>query len=213
MVRQIKQVKKVRIPILIAKFPTVTFTNTQITNQIMEANKIWAKCGIEFFANGIVTIPVEYLTGFPTLECAITTAAMTRVGNVVRVLNNYFSNNLVVIYTNSQFKIEGGKRPTGCTYGKAINRNDRSYLGITTYLAKDAQKEKYVLAHELGHALFFGKEGFAMEQPSPSKGDPYHSSLRGNIMYTPVQTISATPVTVKQCELINKNGLLVDRYK
>lgn len=155
MVRQIKQVKKVRIPILIAKFPTVTFTNTQIANQIMEANKIWAKCGIEFFASGIVTIPVEYLT----------------------------------------------------------NRNDRSYLGITTYLAKDAQKEKYVLAHELGHALFFGKEGFAMEQPSPSKGDPYHSSLRGNIMYTPVQTISATPVTVKQCELINKNGLLVDRYK
>lgn len=192
MKRKVRQIQTDRcVWVSILRLPGSTATGTEILRDIQFANNIWgATCRIRFDVLSIrnYTAP-DGRFGTDELDCG-------RVTNKMVALSRKIHRNppvpppgnrpfVVVLYSGGSFRnvVRDENGTIGCTTITPRTNNTPLVTIFITPRLRQGVTDRYLLAHELGHALYISRNGRALPQPNPFPGDPIHHRDPNNLMY------------------------------
>ncbi len=212
--------KQVRVlPIHIRVFRGAKVSVEQIREQVALANRTWATCNIRFSISSIQAVvrPKE----LTQLTIPISDQ-MRRTASLERVTSGFLKG-VLIFYTNLSFTKES--KANGVTFGRIYTPNNASpFLGVNIFFDNTLNSSNpnegisYLLAHELGHALFVNKNAANIPQPEPQyrefndkgqviKHDPFHSGDPLNVMFPEVR--AKPSVLPRQCEIARSSPLFL----
>ncbi|MDQ0873338.1 hypothetical protein QFZ77_001997 [Paenibacillus sp. V4I3] len=172
--------------------PGSTVNTAVINNDVATANRIFTNCGVTIRLRGVFRITSESFR-FRDKELSCRNLQQSqKAQNLIRIRPAGSTRlDIVVYYLGGDTFSDGVGRTVGCHTSRTGITGPSPSILLTNGISRP---NSFILAHEIGHALFFNRTTGRSIDPSPNRdpNDPAHDLITSNFMNATVPRTNVT---------------------